>query len=111
MDCRIRSRWVHFATLVYFQMIIEITNPTRRFSTFEELRSFIMNSSNQRGVVREFDTVRGRGIIQSESGEYFPVRYSAIAGTGIRKLGSGDRVIFEVEQNQSGFSAIHVMRT
>ncbi len=69
-----------------------------------------MNASIQQGVVREFDNIRGRGIIQIESGECFPVRYSAIVGTGLRKLQSGDRVVFDLEQTANGVSAIRVMR-
>ncbi len=69
-----------------------------------------MNSSNYRGVVREFDSLRGRGTIQSISGECFPVRYSAIIGQGVRVLRNGDTVSFELERTDRGISAIRVTR-
>ncbi len=69
-----------------------------------------MNPSNYHGIVREFDTTRGRGIIQTETGDCVPVRYSAIIGQGLRKLQSGDRVSFDLEQTGRGINAIRVMR-
>lgn len=63
-----------------------------------------------RGVVREFDRARGYGIIQEESGGELIVRYSAIAGEGVRTLKCGDRVSFNVAQTSRGLSAVHVKR-
>ena len=69
-----------------------------------------MNSLNYRGIVREFDSLRGRGTIQTDNGDCFPVRYSAIKGNGVRILQSGDRVSFELEQTVRGATAIRVSR-
>jgi len=71
------------------------------------MESFIRRS---RGIVREFDRTRGYGIIQEESGEQIFVRYSAIAGEGVRTLKSGDRVSFDVAQTSRGLNAVHVVR-
>jgi cold shock protein len=71
-----------------------------------------MDSSSRRttGVVRQFDRTRGLGTIEEESGTEVLVRYSAILGQGVRTLKSGDRVAFEVEENQRGRNAVRVMR-
>ena len=65
---------------------------------------------HSRGIVREFDRARGYGIIQEESGGELIVRYSAIAGEGVRTLKRGDRVSFNVAQTSRGLSAVHVTR-
>jgi cold shock CspA family protein len=69
-----------------------------------------MASFSMQGTVREFDSLRGRGVIQVDSGECIPVRYSAIIGQGVRILRSGDRVSFELEQTLHGMSATRVAR-
>lgn len=69
-----------------------------------------MSVSPYQGIVREFDSTRGRGIIQIETGECFPVRYSAIIGTGLRRLQCGDRVSFDLEHTGNSLRAIRVVR-
>ncbi len=63
-----------------------------------------------RGIVREFNSIKGRGIIETERGERFPVRYSAIQGEGVRVLKCGDIVHFEVEATPGVNNAVHVKR-
>ena len=63
-----------------------------------------------RGIVREFDKSRGFGTIDGENGESVFVRYSAIAGAGLRTLRTGDHVSFDVEQSHRGLSAVRVTR-
>jgi len=70
-----------------------------------------MNIAAQRGFVREFDHIKGRGLIENEEGDFYPVRYSAILGEGVRSLRIGDPVSFEVECTQKGFNAVRVERT
>ncbi len=62
------------------------------------------------GIVREYHPARGQGLIEMEGScaEVF-VRYSAILGEGIRILKSGQRVSFELEQDQRGLSALRVL--
>ena len=62
------------------------------------------------GVVREFNSARGTGLIRLEdSSEDVFVRYSAILGEGVRKLVSGQRVSFELEKSTHGLSATRVL--
>jgi cold shock CspA family protein len=63
----------------------------------------------QRGIVRQYDSIKGRGVIETERGERFPVRYSAIQGEGVRTLKCGDAVVFEVESGATS-NAVHVKR-
>ena len=69
-----------------------------------------MISRRLRGVVREFDKSRGYGTIEGENGESVFVRYSAIAGAGLRTLNTGDHVSFDIEQSHRGLSAVRVTR-
>ncbi len=69
-----------------------------------------MVSQRYRGVVREFNRVRGCGTIEIETGEQVFVRYSAIVGQGLRTLRSGDQVSCNVELGQRGLIAVRVMR-
>jgi CspA family cold shock protein len=69
-----------------------------------------MINNRLRGVVREFDKCRGYGTIEGENGESVFVRYSAIAGAGLRTLRTGDHVSFDIEQSHRGLSAVRVMR-
>ena len=69
-----------------------------------------MLSPRYRGVVREFNRVRGCGTIEIETGEQVFVRYSAIIGQGLRTLRSGDQVSCNVEPSHRGLRAVRVMR-
>ncbi len=69
-----------------------------------------MLSPRYRGVVREFNRVRGCGTIEIETGEQVFVRYSAIVGQGLRTLRSGDQVSCNVELAQRGLIAVRVTR-
>ncbi len=69
-----------------------------------------MLSPRYRGVVREFNRVRGCGTIEIETGEQVFVRYSAIVGQGLRTLRSGDQVSCNVELSRRGLTAVRVMR-
>lgn len=67
-----------------------------------------MNAPTMRGIVREFDVIKGRGTIETEQGARYPVRYSAIQGQGVRKLKTGDIVHFEVVESLNGATAVRV---
>ncbi len=69
-----------------------------------------MISPRYRGVVCEFDRVRGCGTIEIETGERVFVRYSAIVGQGLRTLRRGDQVSCNVEQGHRGLTAVRVVR-
>jgi cold shock CspA family protein len=70
-----------------------------------------MAAALHKGIVREFDTARGRGIIVTDQGACIQVRYSAIIGQGVRRLQCGDKVVFEIDQTGQTSRAIHVSRT
>ncbi len=67
-------------------------------------------SQRHYGIVREFSSSRGQGVIElDDSGDAVFVRYSAILGEGIRSLVAGQRVSFELEQDKRGLSALRVL--
>jgi CspA family cold shock protein len=63
-----------------------------------------------RGVVKWFNAEKGYGFITPEEGgkDCF-VHYSAIQGTGFRKLEEGQHVEFEIGQGQKGPQAENVV--
>ncbi len=69
-----------------------------------------MLSPRYRGVVCEFDRVRGCGTIEIETGDRVFVRYSAIVGQGVRTLQKGDQVQCNVETSHRGLTAVRVSR-
>jgi cold shock CspA family protein len=54
------------------------------------------------GVVRDFDPVRGMGIVVTQEGEELPVHRTAIADEGLRALHAGDIVEFSLGRNRFG---------
>ena len=54
------------------------------------------------GRVKWFNEGRGVGLIHPDRGEDVPVRASAIQGTGIKSLRSGQVVEFDVVQGPDG---------
>ncbi|GAB4546085.1 MAG: cold shock protein CspC [Anaerolineae bacterium] len=71
-----------------------------------------MNNGNRRfnGIVKDYDDLRGCGIIELETGEQVSVRYSAISGQGIRHLKRGEKVSCMLERGARGAQAVQVMR-
>lgn len=65
--------------------------------------------AKQHGVVREFDSIKGRGVIETEGGDRFAVRYSAIQGQGVRALRCGDLVSFEPDQKPGTANTVRVL--
>ena len=53
---------------------------------------------------------RGFGFIQTEEGEDLFVHFSAIQSDGYRSLTDGDRVEFDVVENQKGRQAANVIK-
>jgi CspA family cold shock protein len=64
------------------------------------------------GTVKWFDEKKGFGFITEDDGKDVFVHYSAIAGTGFRKLAEGERVTFEIKEGEKGPQAdqVQVMR-
>jgi len=64
----------------------------------------------EQGTVKWFNSAKGYGFIQRESGEDVFVHFSAIVGNGYRSLEEGARVSFEVKTGPKGLQAADVER-
>ena len=62
------------------------------------------------GTVKWFNDAKGFGFIQREGGPDVFVHFSAIAGSGFKSLGEGDKVEFEIVQGQKGPQAAEVTK-
>ena len=62
------------------------------------------------GAVKWFNSSKGFGFIQTEEGEDLFVHFSAIQSDGYRSLTDGDRVEFDVVENQKGRQAANVIK-
>jgi cold shock protein len=60
------------------------------------------------GTVKWFDEKKGYGFITEEGGKDVFVHYSAIAGSGFRKLAEGEKVSFQVTEGAKGPQADQV---
>ncbi|OPZ60961.1 MAG: Cold shock-like protein CspLA [Deltaproteobacteria bacterium ADurb.Bin510] len=62
------------------------------------------------GTVKWFNEEKGYGFITADGGKDVFVHYSAIQGTGFRKLDEGDRVTFDITEGQKGPQASNVKK-
>ncbi len=60
------------------------------------------------GTVKWFDEKKGYGFITEDGGKDVFVHYSAIVGSGFRKLAEGEKVSFEVKEGAKGPQADQV---
>ena len=60
------------------------------------------------GTVKWFDEKKGYGFITEDGGKDVFVHYSAIQGSGFRKLVEGDKVSFEIKEGAKGPQADQV---
>lgn len=63
-----------------------------------------------KGTVKWFNSEKGYGFIQSESGEDVFVHFSAIQGEGYKTLDEGASVEFEVIEGAKGPQAANVVK-
>ena len=54
------------------------------------------------GTVKWFNEAKGFGFIEQDSGPDVFVHYSSIQSTGFKTLADGQRVGFDVEENERG---------
>ena len=60
------------------------------------------------GTVKWFDEKKGFGFITADEGKDVFVHYSAITGSGFKKLAEGERVQFEIKEGAKGPQAEEV---
>jgi CspA family cold shock protein len=65
--------------------------------------------TKMQGVVKWFNSSKGYGFIQSQTGEDFFVHYTSIQGDGYRTLDDGVEVEFEVGRGEKGLMATRVV--
>ena len=64
----------------------------------------------EQGTVKWFNSEKGFGFIERESGDDVFVHFSAIQGEGYKSLDEGQAVSFEVEAGQRGPQAVNVQK-
>lgn len=67
-------------------------------------------SEKENGTVKWFNSSKGYGFIERESGGDVFVHFTAILGDGYRELFEGQRVEFTVTQGEKGLQAQEVLR-
>ena len=60
------------------------------------------------GIVKWFSDKKGYGFIEQENGDDLFVHYSGISSDGFKTLNEGDRVSFDIEENDRGPKAKNV---
>lgn len=69
-----------------------------------------MTVERKLGTVKWFSRIKGYGFIApDDQGEDLFVHYSAIEGTGYRKLADGQRVEYSVQHSPKGLQAVNVV--
>ena len=62
------------------------------------------------GTVKWFNEAKGYGFIQRPDGDDVFVHFSAIVGDGYRTLNEGDKVEFEIAEQDGRLKAANVLR-
>ena len=62
------------------------------------------------GIVKWFSDKKGYGFIEQEDGPDVFVHFSSISASGFKTLSEGDRVTFDVEENERGPVAKNVSK-
>jgi len=88
--------------------VVHLTDPDRRSGFLENLHR--KDRSMEKGTVKWFNSAKGFGFIQRESGEDVFVHYKAILGDGYKTLNEGDKVQFDVEKGPKGLQAASVTK-
>ncbi len=62
------------------------------------------------GTIKWFNSKKGFGFIEQETGDDVFVHFSTIEMSGFKTLSEGERVQFEAEENDKGLSATKVLK-
>ena len=62
----------------------------------------------EQGTVKWFNSEKGFGFIERESGDDVFVHFSAIQSDGFKSLEDGQAVSFDVEEGNRGLQAVNV---
>ncbi|MFQ5687732.1 MAG: cold-shock protein [Candidatus Scalindua sp.] len=62
------------------------------------------------GTVKWFNDKKGFGFISQEDGDDVFVHHTSIQSDGFRSLAEGDKVEFELVEDQKGFKASNVVK-
>ena len=62
------------------------------------------------GTIKWFNSKKGFGFIEQETGDDVFVHFSAIEMSGFKTLSEGENVQIEVEENDKGLSAKKVIK-
>ena len=62
------------------------------------------------GTVKWFNAAKGYGFIEQETGDDIFVHFSAIQTDGFKTLNEGERVEFEISENEGKSQAVNVTR-
>lgn len=65
---------------------------------------------SQEGKVKWFNEAKGYGFIQQDNGPDVFVHYSAIKNEGFKTLAEGQRVEFDIVEDEKGLKAANVIR-
>lgn len=61
------------------------------------------------GTIKWFNSKKGFGFIERDEGDDVFVHYSSIQMSGFKTLSEGEKVEFELEENEKGLSAKKVV--
>jgi CspA family cold shock protein len=67
-------------------------------------------SMSLEGKVKWFNEAKGYGFIQQDNGPDVFVHYSAIKSEGFKTLAEGQRVQFDIVEDEKGLKAANVIR-
>ena len=62
------------------------------------------------GTVKWFNDKKGFGFISQDEGDDVFVHHTSIEGEGFKTLAEGDKVEFELVEDQKGFKASNVVK-